>query len=144
MPIINPNLPLRERFQKSYRVRESGCWEWIGGSWSHGYPYITHEKKRKRAHRVSYFLRPGHYPKQVNQTCDNTMCVNPDHLYRGGQLQNMRDKVERGRWRGPSCRFSSIEIQAMRDSGNGSTALAKEYGVSQSYMSRLLRGERGG
>ena len=28
-------------------------------------------------------------------TCDNTLCCNPDHLYWGTHITNMRDRVDR-------------------------------------------------
>jgi hypothetical protein len=141
---INPNLPLSERFSRSYEV-VGDCWRWTGGSKSHGYGYITHNGKRRRAHRVSFFLRHGYYPPQVNHTCDNPDCVNPDHLYEGTQLENMRDRMERKGWKSAKkCRFTPEQIDEFRQSGLNTYELARKYGVSQSYMSRLLRGKRGG
>ena len=140
---VNPNLPLKERFTKSYTV-VGDCWIWKKPR-LHGYGNITHEGKQLRAHRVSFWLVHGWWPKQVNHICDNRACVNPSHLYAGTQRDNMRDRKARGgKWKnGNKCMFTLDQIESFRASGKGSTELARIHGVSQPYMSRLLRGERG-
>jgi hypothetical protein len=34
--------------------------------------------------------------------CDNPVCVNPDHLFDGSQLENLLDCVRKGRHKGKS------------------------------------------
>jgi hypothetical protein len=53
-----------------------------------------------RAHRVAWeltFQKEVPRGKVVRHTCDNPVCVNPQHLELGTQLDNVRDRVERGR-----------------------------------------------
>lgn len=33
----------------------------------------------------------------IRHTCDNPRCINPEHLIKGTQIDNMRDRLERGR-----------------------------------------------
>lgn len=42
-------------------------------------------------------IRPGY---QANHTCDVKLCINPEHLYEGTQLQNVADMIARGRGAG--------------------------------------------
>ena len=59
---------------------KSGCWEWTGALSGHNcsYPYY----QNRRAHRVSYECYKGSIPKglTINHDCNNTRCVNPEHL----------------------------------------------------------------
>ena len=96
-------------WDKVERRGDDECWEWKGGRWyrgQYGSFYLGPSEKRKseKAHRYSFLLHNPHMKEvvdrqklQVLHTCDNTICVNPRHLYVGTNLDNIRDKVERGR-----------------------------------------------
>ncbi len=45
--------------------------------------------------RVLWALEYGDVPKSLNHYCDNSLCVNIDHMYNGTQQQNMQDAQER-------------------------------------------------
>ena len=91
---------LRERFD-SYIEPEpmSGCHLWFCATDPEGYGLLSIEGHRRRANRVAYELAYGTFPisSQVLHRCDNPPCVNPLHLYLGTALDNMRDKLRRGR-----------------------------------------------
>jgi hypothetical protein len=76
-------------------------------------------------------------------TCDNKMCVNPDHLYAGDHSQNMRDAYARGRKlpatgpRKPYAKLTDDEVNAIRLSSDRTVALAKRYGASTHYISAI-------
>ena len=75
---------LFDRFDSFYIPEPmSGCWIWIGGdngndygvfSLKHGYTIY--------AHRFSYLVHKGDIPDglELDHTCRNRLCVNPDHL----------------------------------------------------------------
>ena len=83
------------------------CWEWLGGHNHAGYgnfkyyPDIKDRKKRHTivAHRFSYIIAKGEFSRDllILHKCDNPGCVNPNHLFIGTQLDNMRDMVSKGR-----------------------------------------------
>ena len=90
---------MKKRFFDKVVKAESGCWLWTGGNTGNGYGGFHARGSTRRAHRISWELHRGPIPrgKQVLHTCDCRLCVNPAHLYIGTNLDNIRDKVERGR-----------------------------------------------
>jgi hypothetical protein len=75
-----------------------GCWYWIGGVQTKGYGWF----RSRLAHRVSYSIYKGIDPGNLNvcHSCDNKLCVNPDHLWLGTTNENIQDKMKKGRYRG--------------------------------------------
>lgn len=88
-----------ERF-KSYmsNPNENGCILWMGASSERGYGYFYY-KKQMSAHRASYLLFKGIIPTNqcVLHRCDKVGCVNPQHLFLGTQLENIQDRINKGR-----------------------------------------------
>ena len=98
-----PRPTLEERFwAKVAKTGPDDCWEWTGGK-DHGYGSIGRGYGSVRANRLSWELHNGAIPegRHVLHTCDNRGCVNPAHLYIGTDVENARDRVERGRAKGP-------------------------------------------
>lgn len=65
-----------------------------------GYCYITRGRGvRLRAHRFIYETLVGEIPEGmlVRHTCDNRVCINPDHLIIGTAADNSQDMVSRNR-----------------------------------------------
>jgi hypothetical protein len=79
--------------------KTGSCWTWRGATQKDGYGILTYQRKFYLAHRLSYLLAHGIVPDGLNicHTCDNPVCVNPDHLFAGTQLDNVRDMINKSR-----------------------------------------------
>lgn len=150
-------LTAAERFEaQSTPVPESGCWLWLG-TLVKGYGQFSVNGERQLAHRYALSQRLGRdlLPGAMAcHKCDTPACVNPDHLYEGTLLENVRDAVVRGRClRGDSlastfrtrCRgaahhsnkLTEQEVRAIRVSSLTTKALAKAYGVSSNTARKI-------
>jgi hypothetical protein len=101
------------------------------------------------ANRWAWEQKHGKIPNgmMVLHHCDNPPCINVDHLYLGTQKDNMRDRKERGRnpdvrgVKNPNCKISEKIVDRIR-ALNGKMRqadIAKKFGVSQGYVSKVLR-----
>jgi hypothetical protein len=99
---LDKKTPSQKFMEKCEPVTESGCWIWTGTLHNSGYGRISLTGRKELAHRHSFRLFRGELAvgMQVNHKCDNPLCVNPDHLYAGTQKQNVRDCIDRGRFKG--------------------------------------------
>ena len=89
-----------DRFFSKIKIANSGCWEWIAGiRGKTGYGAFKLEGKVIDAHRLSFIIHKGFIPTgfMVCHTCDNKVCVNPDHLILGTPKDNYDDGIKRGR-----------------------------------------------
>jgi hypothetical protein len=117
----------------------SACWLWMGAIDKNGYGTRRYGSRLKNknyfAHRLSYYAFKGEIQEgmNINHTCDNPRCVNPLHLYKGTQAENMKDMQKRGRTLGkpkesmqgeshPQSEFTKDEVLALRE--------AYKYGIN--------------
>ena len=138
--MTKPNLSIKERFLKYVeKGRDGECWVWVGARQGAGrYGTFGIGGKMFLSHRVSYSLHKGEIPGKLNvlHTCDVPYCVNPEHLFLGDHLDNMRDKEEKGR--GNQCvgqahgnaKLTEAQVLEIRASTESLKATAKRYGVS--------------
>lgn len=129
------------------------CWPYTGAKSSTGYGSLG-GNSGGGAHRVAYEAANGPILDgllQVCHHCDNPPCCNPAHLFLGTALDNSLDMVSKGRAvdtrneRSPRARLINAQVAEIRRrwaGGETLKSLAPEFGVSTSYLSRMMRGER--
>lgn len=101
-----------------------------------------------QAHRFAYQHFKGDLPKGkvVMHKCDNTRCVNPDHLELGTQAENLADMRRKGRARdtgpkgerSPLAKLNEQQVRQIRDSSDGPVAVARQFGIHRDTV-RLIR-----
>lgn len=152
-----PITPIAERFwSKVHRGEASECWQWNGA----GAPFYgrIHEGglhgRLLMATHVSWMLANGAMPPvgvNVLHRCDNPPCVNPAHLFLGGQSENTKDAISKGRWTAPRgeqngqsklTRDQAMEIRRLRRGGAAGYEIARRFGVSQAAVSMIASGRR--
>ena len=157
--MTSPSKPYRPRglsepqlvnYYNTHRViTESGCWEISWGLWAKERPKIQLQGHRENLARL--YLRvysgPGPEGSYVLHTCDNELCVNPDHLYYGTQRENLTDARDRGRLLigvdNSQGKYTSEQIQEMRllrTSGYTLKQISEITGCSVGWLSRVTRG----
>ena len=149
-------------FEKIVRIPFSGCWVFMGATNDFGYGIVGTGGRgapNDRAHRITYRHFCGEIPNGmfVCHRCDVPSCCNPDHLFLGTNQDNVRDMISKGRNSPPprnphvvgsihpKSKFSEEQVRAMRSehkAGKSVYRLAKEAGVAQTTMQRIIRGER--
>lgn len=150
---------LEERFWSKV-AKGGGCWEWTRyrePDWGYGIFRAVPGESMQKAHRVSWEIAHGPIPEgmQVCHRCDNPPCVRPDHLFLGTHLDNMRDRNAKGRQsrdgstpgeNSTSAKLTDEQVKDIRDrylaGGVLQQDLAAEYNISQTQISRIVRGVR--
>lgn len=81
----------------------------------------------------------GEIPERmvVCHRCDNTKCINPEHLFLGTQHDNVMDAVKKGRWY-----KTYLPDEAIRDirTGGSPSVMGKKYGIPAHTVDNIRRG----
>ncbi len=133
----------------SDRVREADeCLEWAGTRHPGGYGRVSVSGRAQYAHRASYALANAvpweDMPEVVRHTCDNPICVRPSHLVGGTTAENVADRVAKGRSAGhiDDALVEKVRRLVAEDGRWGAQRrVARTLGISEGYVSSLVRGE---
>jgi len=134
-------------FRQPIVVDTDGCWLWTGAT-NGRYGTLHVNGVKQYAHRHFYMVHKGPIPRgaMVLHDCDQPLCVNPEHLHLGTQIDNMREASDRKRLRvgqrNPASRRSVDEVIAIRraaDSGESYSSIARRMGVALSNVSLIAR-----
>lgn len=144
---------LDKRFWSKVDVRgPDDCWEWQAGIKSTGRGMFSIGRKNIQAHRMAWELTNGEIPGdlQVLHTCDNGKCCNPNHLYIGTHLDNMRDKVVRHRCNSlkgesdPKHKLTEAQVRFIRahykpfDREYGQGGLARMFNIPRTAVQAVI------
>jgi len=122
------------------------CWEWQFHKDKWGYGTTNIQQKMVFVHRKVFELWHGPIPNElfVLHECDNPACLNPNHLFLGTNLDNVKDCVKKGRkpsgTKCTSAKLSNEDVLFIRYSGISQTKLGLMFNVSQMTISNVKRG----
>lgn len=133
---VNKKGPIPKTFPELGR-----CWIWIGAKHRQGYGLACFEHGMLVAHRVSFFIRNGRFPKdKLLHRCDNPPCIRPEHLEEGSQRKNVFDAIERGRF--PQSKLTPEMVLEIRDCYREKRqtvkALARKFGVHRNTIWNVI------
>ena len=161
-----------ERFNAKYNKSE-GCWNWKACCNNKGYGLFAVRSPKKMnfvASRFQWILTFGPIPAGafVCHRCDNPLCVRPDHLFLGTQLDNMRDAAKKNRCalgeRNGMAKITEDIVREIREYAqfhprtithlgrwghgrivpNSHADIAQRFGVSRAQVQRILANQRWG
>ena len=128
---------------------EEQCWNTTGYKNKDGYSMVWIHPTYVSSHRIMWEVHNGcPVPPGmvIRHKCDNTSCVNPNHLETGTQKQNQRDKVDRNRSLKGTKHPKSIlneekvrEIRQRLDQGEQPIDICDDYGVTRFTISKIKR-----
>ncbi len=149
VPITPMTIDEQIRFwAKVDRKSKDECWPWIAGK-TGDYGVIRFNNQNYVAHRISYYLSNLKDPGilLVCHTCNNKLCMNPDHFYLGTSQENIQqayddDLCNRKGELHPQAKFTEEKILSIRKAvANGvlQTVLAKQHHTSTGTINNIVK-----
>lgn len=148
---MRPNT--EEIFWSRSERQPSGCLYLLN---TNGHPTTEFwfENRQQIASRLAYRFSRGEDPEVWNvcHSCDDCLCIEPAHLWKGTGKDNQQDMILKGRGReGEKCGRAKLSDNQCRriykEYHNGKRKvrqvdLAREYGVTQITISRIVNKRR--
>lgn len=127
---------------------DTPCWLWTGGLGPDAYGAFWWNGKTRGAHRYAYEraaavqLAPADC---VCHRCDTPLCVRPDHLFIGTNLDNVADRDRKKRnacgeriGKAALTEEKVVEIRTRHAGGDGIRQLAAAYGVTPAAIRQVV------
>lgn len=144
-----------QRFHEKYIIdEETGCWLWQAARSGRGYGTMKIGGRKEAAHRISYELHKGPIPDGLLgcHKCDVRLCVNPEHIFLGTNMDNTQDMINKGRQRyvgqkgaaNPKAILDEKKVRVIIKliaKGMNNRAIANQFGVSHGTVSLIRLGK---
>lgn len=151
-----------ERFRSFFTEGlPDACWLWCGGVFKDtSYGAFRLNGKVVTAHRASVILLRGIDPagKTICHSCDNRLCVNPNHLVVASHRYNMDDMVRKGRqhrgWDRVKMALNAkrvalrkidaataLDIYRRHKAGEPAKSIASDYGMDYTNVHKISKGD---
>jgi len=134
-----------------WRETASGCWECTSHSPSLRYPRFYRDGGPVPIHRFMYEQCFGEIPEGmlIRHKCNNTRCINPEHLAVGTYFENTADRRGNGTWpSGENNAFHKLtevevrEIKKLLSVGKMSkAAIGRMFHVDRTTVSYISAGK---
>lgn len=120
---------------------DSGCWLWRGGTGARGRPFASFDGKPYYVHIRLYEMLVGPVLQGLilRHTCDNILCVNPEHLIPGTRKDNMHDLFNRGN---SHKRLSQEDVDKLRNGKVSIKELSIKYDMSIKHLNNVWYGHK--
>lgn len=147
-PLSRKGKSLMERFHAGYvRGEHNECWPWKKCQHAKGYGIIKLNRKQLLVCRVAYHFAWGPIPKKesVLHTCDNQLCVNPNHLYAATKKEQTKRAArmvkERARGeRSGNVRATEADVRALRAlKGKTLKEMAQEFNLPEGTIQHIRK-----
>lgn len=128
----------------------TGCILWFGTTAGRGYGYVSIGGDHFYTHHLAWRVVNGDIPegKVVRHDCDTPPCINPDHLRLGTVLENVQDKIRRGRHiygeKSPLAKLTADLVQEAREArqaGETFSSIASRMGVGRQTAEKAIKGQ---
>ena len=153
--------PIERVMRKIVIDKLTSCWNFTGALNEKGYGIVglgSRGSGNDKAHRIvfSHFVSPIPDGLFVCHRCDNPSCCNPDHLFLGTNLDNVRDMVSKKRNSKPpfNDHIKGVvhvghklnddkvrEMRVLRESGYSLVKLASIFNIADSTVYRICNRE---
>ncbi|MCL8077200.1 HNH endonuclease [Enterobacter hormaechei] len=135
---------------------KTDCLIWTGSKNEQGYGRIKVKGKLIHIHRFAYCVANGLTLDEIDglvirHKCDNPSCINPSHLETGTPMENVQDRVKRGRSasgeKNGVAKLTARQVEEIistyvpNSKEFGGKALGIKYGVHQTTISKIIRND---
>lgn len=137
-----------KRFITKVKKRSNGCYEWIGAVGDRGrYGTFSLAGKTVGAHRIAWIIANGEDIPDgqfVCHSCDNSLCVHPEHLFLGTHKENMKDMCHKGRSKKGQKKLTVqevLEIRKLWSKGKNYQYINKKFNINGTTVQRIVTGK---